>query len=222
MLCLPSFRDKDLNAVAPWWPLICIAVNLITLAVLYRIVKKEGRNLRSLLGERKGASSRRKDIPIAIALMLVLGLGGLWGFSTLIYGRMPVDGIQPLPVWAALIVLIFLPLSVVLSELPLYLGYCAAGIRETAGKSRLAIIYPLFFYALQHSFIPLLFDVRHMVSRFLIFVPLLIMIGIWYERKRDLLPLMIGHGVLDLFTGIQLLIVSLDPSIYDMMRSAAG
>jgi hypothetical protein len=52
------------------------------------------------------------------------------------------------------------------------------------------------------------------------FIPLLVMIGIWYSRKKDLLPLMTGHGVLDLLTGIQLLVVALYPSVYEMMLSS--
>jgi hypothetical protein len=131
---------------------------------------------------------------------------------------MPVTNTQPLPIWAAIIVVILLPVTIVFSEIPFYLGYCAPRINKISNNEVFSIVYPLFFYALQHSFMPSIFDFKHMLSRFLMFIPLLIFIGIWYNRKRDLLPLIAGHGLLDVFTGIQLLIVSLNPSIYEMMR----
>ncbi len=150
--------------------------------------------------------------------MVLLGIGGLVGISWLVYGYMPVTTTQPLPVWAAILVIILFPATVMFAEIPLYLGYCAPLIKEKTNNEVFAIVYPLFFYALQHSFMPLIFDFKHMLSRFLMFIPLLIFIGIWYYKKRDLLPLIAGHGLLDVFTGIQLLIVSLYPSIFEMMR----
>lgn len=52
------------------------------------------------------------------------------------------------------------------------------------------------------------------------FIFLLIIIGMWYARKKDLVPLMTCHGVMDLLTGIQLLVVALLPSVFGMMNTS--
>jgi hypothetical protein len=46
----------------------------------------------------------------------------------------------------------------------------------------------------------------------------MIVIGILYNRRRNLIPLMIGHGILDLATSIQILIVSISPTIFDTIQ----
>lgn len=219
LVTLPPFRGKNLRDVSRWWALLCIVVNIITIIILFILTKRDGKNFIDLLNH-NAHKKMLKEILIAVPMMLLLGIGGLWGFSYLVYGYMPVTNTQPLPIWAAILVLLLLPVTIVFAEMPLYLGYCAPKIKNITKNEVLSIVYPLFFYALQHSFIPLIFDYNHILSRFLVFIPLLIMIGIWYYKKTDLLPLIIGHGLLDTITGIQLLMVSIYPSIFEMMHSA--
>ncbi|NMC55902.1 MAG: hypothetical protein GYA50_01595 [Eubacteriaceae bacterium] len=57
-----------------------------------------------------------------------------------------------------------------------------------------------------------------MLFRFLSFLPLLLILGIIYNKNRKLQPLMIGHGVMDLATGTQILILSIYPAFYEMMQ----
>ena len=220
LVLLPPFKGQSLAQVSCWWALLCIVVNIITIIVLYILTRHEGKNFRDLINHNPHQSKTLKEIFIAAPMMLILGIAGLWGFSFLVYGYMPVTNTQPLPIWAAILALILLPITVVYAEMPLYLGYCAPKIKEISKNETFSIIYPLFFYALQHSFIPLIFDYKHILSRFLVFVPLLIMIGIWYHKRKDLVPLMVGHGILDTTTGIQLLMVSLYPSFYEMISPA--
>ncbi len=219
LLTFPSFHGKNLQELSMWWPLVCIGVNLVTILFLVVRIRSEGTSFRELIYYHPDKKKMRKEILTATPLMLVLGIGGLMGFSWLVYGYMPVTNSQPLPIWAAILVVILLPITIVFSEIPFYLGYCAPRIQKITKNEFFAIVYPLFFYALQHSFMPLLFDYKHILSRFIMFIPLLIMIGIWFHRKKTLLPLMAGHGLLDVFTGIQLLMVALFPSIFEMMNS---
>ena len=219
LLHVPAFRGMSLNDISMWWPLLCIAVNLLTISVLVFLTKREGKNFRHLFNHEKNRKKTRKALLAVIPIMLVLGIGGLTGFSWLIYGYMPVSTIHPLPLWAAIVVVIFLPVTIVFSEIPLYLGYCTPRIKELTKNELFSVVYPLFFYALQHSFMPLIFDFKHMFSRFIMFIPLLIMMGLWYSRKKDLIPLMTGHGILDVLTGLQILMVSMYPLVYEMMLS---
>jgi len=219
-LSLPVFRGSNLMDISAWWPLLCIAVNVVTIVFLLVSLRQEGKKFRDLINHRQDQKRTTREILTATPIMLILGIGGLMGISWLVYGYMPVTNTQPLPVWAAIVVVILLPLTIVFAEIPFYLGYCAPRIHRVTGNKAFAIVYPLFFYALQHSFMPLLFDFKHILSRFLMFIPLLVMIGVWYSKRKDLVPLMAGHGVLDLLTGIQLLVVALYPSVYEMMNNS--
>ena len=80
-----------------------------------------------------------------------------------------------------------------------------------------SLLIPAFFFALQHSFIPTLFDVRYIIYRFLSFLPLTIILCHNYYKKRNPLPIMIGHAVIDVFTVAQILMTSAIPGFYEMM-----
>lgn len=218
-LWLSQGNQDGLLETAKWWPLSFIVVNLITFVLVKSQLKKEGKSFSSLISDHYKSKLKLKEIIWVIPLMLVLGMGGLVGFSLIINGHLPTATLQPLPLWTAIIILVFLPLSVMFTELPFYLGYCAPRLKQRSALPVFSIVYPLFFFALQHSFIPLLWDIQHIVTRFLVFVPLLIFIGIRYAKNHDLRVMMIGHGILDLFTAIQLLVVSIDPAIYEIMIS---
>ena len=151
--------------------------------------------------------------------MISLGIGGMYGFGFMIYGYVPVIMVQPIPLWLAIVNTILLPLTIVFAELPLYFGYSLNKIEEITGNKILSIIYPMFFYALQHSFIPLIFDWKYILFRFLSFLPLMLTLGIIYYKKRNLKPLMIGHAVLDLATGVQILATSISPALFELMKS---
>jgi hypothetical protein len=182
------------------------------------ICKREGTTYKKLIGYQKGQVKPKYTLLI-IMLMLLLGVGGMYGFGFAIYGYVPVTMVQPIPVWVAIINAVFLPLTTVFAELPLYFGYALNKIEETTGNKILSILYPMFFYALQHSFIPLIYDWEHILFRFLSFLPLMLVLGIIYYKKRKLAALMIGHSVLDLATGLQILMTSISPAIYEMMKT---
>lgn len=218
MLVIPPFRSENLEGVSKWWALVCIAVNLVTIATLMILIRRDGRKFRDIVGHVPGRLV--KDVAIAVPVMLLLGMGGLMGFSWLVYGYMPVTSIQPVPLWAAITIICLLPVTIVFAEIPFYIGYCVPALQKKTGNKLIAYSVPLFFFALQHSFMPLLFDYRHILSRFLIFIPLLIFMGIWSHRRKDILPLMIGHGILDTAAAVQILIVSTNPAFFEMISPA--
>ncbi|HSP46883.1 MAG TPA: hypothetical protein VLN47_02255 [Clostridiaceae bacterium] len=218
-LLLVQLSGQSLIEASQWWSILCTACNLVTIAVLALVCRKEGTTFRSLLGFDKDPSTWRHTLKM-VGLMLLLGIGGMYGFGFLIYGYIPVVMVQPIPVPLAALNLLLLPLTIVLAEFPLYFGYSLNGIDRITGNKWLAIGYPMFFYALQHSFIPLLFEGQHILFRFLSFLPLLFVLGLLYYKERRLRSLMMGHAVLDLATGAQILMTSLFPAVYLLMKSA--
>jgi hypothetical protein len=210
--------NQSLEQASKWWSIICTVCNIITIVVLILICKSEGYTYKKLIGYQNGQGNLKYTLLIVV-LMLLLGMGGMYGFGFIIYGYVPVTMIQPIPVWFALINVILLPLTVVFAELPLYFGYALNGIEKITGNRLLSIAYPMFFYALQHSFIPLLLDWKHILFRFLSFLPLMFVLGVIYYKRRKLQLLMIGHAILDLATGIQILMTSISPALFEMMKA---
>ena len=78
------------------------------------------------------------------------------------------DMVSPIPLWTAIINIPLLPITTALAEDGLYLG---CGVNQINNRY-LKIIIPGFFFALQHSFIPLLLDIKFIGYRFFSFLPL--------------------------------------------------
>lgn len=220
-LLLAAITGQSLDESAKWWPVLCIVVNVVTIAALALVSRREGLVYSDLIDYRKGQLGLKRLSIIAVSMMAI-GVGGLVVFGVALFGYVPTTSIQPIPVWLAVAVAVLLPLTVVFAELPLYFGYAYRRIEAKTGSKLLAMSYVVFFYALQHSFIPLLLDSKHMLFRFLSFLPLLVLLAVIYDRRKALAPLMIGHGVLDLATGIQILVSSLFPAAFEVLRQAAG
>lgn len=121
--------------------------------------------------------------------------------------------IEPIALPLAIINLVLLPVTTAIAEEGLYLG---CGVNQIKNKIA-AILVSAFFFALQHSFIPTLLDVRYIIYRFLCFLPLTIIICWHYRKNRNPLPIMIGHAVIDLATAGQILATSAVPGLYEMM-----
>lgn len=213
-----KLTNQTLDQTSKWWSIICTVCNIITIVLLVAICRSEGITYKELIVNQTGRYNM-KYILFIVMLMIVLGMGGMYGFGFLIYGYVPLIMIQPIPIWMAAINVILLPLTVVFAELPLYFGYSLNRIEKFTDNKILSILYPMFFYALQHSFIPLLYDWKYIMYRFLSFLPLMLVLGIIYYRKRELKPLMIGHAILDFATSVQILMISVSPVILQMMKA---
>lgn len=214
---LSVVTSQNLEQASRWWSVLFTIFNLITILILLLIFKYEGTTFQKIINYKKQTTGIGYII-IVVILMIIIGIGGLIGFGFLIYGSLPNMLVKPIPVWVASINIILLPITVVFAELPLYFGYSLKRIEKITGNTYFAIAYTVFFFALQHSFIPLLLDWKYIIFRFISFLPLMIVIGILYNKRRNLIPLMVGHGILDLATSIQILIVSISPTIFDAIQ----
>jgi hypothetical protein len=209
---------KSFEQSSQWWSVVCVICNMVTIILLAIIFKKEGTSYKKIIAYQKGKINLKETVLI-VAIMLILGIGGMYGFGFLIYGYVPVTMAQPIPIWIAAVNIILLPITVVFAELPLYFGYSLKRIEQITDNKCLSVGYPVFFYALQHSFIPLIFDFQHILFRFLSFLPLMIVLGIIYHKTKKLTQLMTGHAVLDIATAVQILIISISPALFEIMKS---
>lgn len=206
--------EKNLDEISNIWSIVASVVNIAIILLLVFITRKNG-GYKKLINYEKGKSTP-KQITKMIFIILFLGMGGMYLAGFLCYGVIPYFApmmIAPIPLWIAIINILILPISTALAEDGLYLG---CGVNQIKNKY-IAIFVPAFFFALQHSFIPTLFDVRYIVYRFLSFLPLTILLCMHYHKHRNPLPIIIGHAVIDVFTVAWILITSAIPDFYEMM-----
>ncbi len=211
--------NKRIDEISSWWSVTDTIVNLLTIAMLIFAARSTGQTFAELIGYKKGQTKVHQVVIVSVVI-LVLGMGGLFLAGFLCYGVIPYAApmiIAPIPVVLAAVNIPLLPITTAFAEDGLYLG---CGVNNIKNKYA-AVLVPAFFYALQHSFIPTLFDVRYILYRFLSFLPLTVILCAYYYKKRDPVPIMIGHAIIDVATAAQIMATSAIPGFYDMMCSMA-
>ena len=203
--------NKSLNDISNWWSIVATIVNVITIIFIVIIAKKIGVSYKKLINYEKGKTNI-KDVILISLLVLLLSSFGMYLAGYICYGVIPYFApmmVSPIPIVLAIINFILLPLTVSFAEDGLYLG---CGVNSFKNKY-LAIIVPAFFYALQHSFIPVLFDYKFMIYRFLSFLPLTIIFCLYYHKKKNPVPIMIAHTIVEIASVVIVLVTSINPSI---------
>ena len=207
--------QKRLDEISNWWTIVATVANVFTIVVLILAAKKNGMSYLELIGYKKGSTKIRQIVIMSI-IILVVGTGGMYLAGFLCYGVLPYSSpmmIAPIPMVLAIVNFLPLPITTALAEDGLYLG---SGVNHIENKM-LAIMVPAFFYALQHCFIPTLFDTKYILYRFLSFLPLTIILCWYYYKKRNPIPVMIGHALIDMMTVSWVLATSINPGLYEMM-----
>ena len=215
-LTVSAVTGKDLSDISNIWSVAASVINILFVLSLVLITRKQG-GYQKLINYEKG-KTRPKQVFAMIGIILLVGMAGMYLAGWICYGVIPYAApmmIAPIPVVPAVINLIVLPVSTALAEDSLYLG---CGVRQFENKFA-AIIVPAFFFALQHSFIPTLPDVRYIIYRFISFLPLTVILCMHYHKHKNPLPIMIGHAVIDVATAGQILATSVIPGFYEMMLS---
>lgn len=207
--------NKELNEISNWWSIIASVVNIATILMLVIVTRNQASNYPELINYQKGKTTA-KQIVIMSVVVVVIGMAGMYLAGYICYGVIPYAApmmIAPVPLWLAVVNIVVLPVSTAFAEEGLYLG---CGVNQI--KNRYAAIFvPAFFFALQHSFIPTLFDIRYITYRFLSFLPLTVILCWYYHKKRNPLPIMVGHAIIDVATVMQIFATSLIPGLYEKM-----
>lgn len=206
---------QELNDISNWWSIVASAVNIVTILIIVLAAKKIKSNYKEIINYEKG-KTKIKQIVLMSIIVLLVGTSGMYLAGFICYGDIPYSApmmIAPLPIILAIINFVVLPLTVSFAEDGLYLG---CGVNQIKNKY-LAIFVPAFFYALQHSFIPTLFDGKFIVYRFLSFLPLTIILCWNYYKKRNPLPIMIGHALIEMASVVMIVVTSASPELYQTM-----
>lgn len=210
-----GITKQKVEDISNWWSVAASIVNVAVLCILFFFTKKNNSSFGELIQYQKGKTKAKQIIGISV-LIFVVGMAGMYMAGFFCYGIIPYMApmmIAPVPVWLAVMNVVILPVTTAFAEDGLYLG---CGVNQIQNKF-LAITVPAFFFALQHSFIPLLFDWKYVMYRFLSFLPLTLILCWYYYKKRNPVPVMVGHALIDVATAVQILATSILPGLYEMM-----
>lgn len=206
---------KQLDQISNWWSVTASIVNIITILLLFLAAKRKGLSYRELIHYQRRKTTVKEIILVSLVILMI-GMAGMYLAGFLCYGVIPYAApmmIAPIPLWMAIINMVILPISTALAEEGLYLG---CGVNQIENKY-VAIVLPAMFFALQHSFIPTLFEWRYILYRFLSFLPLTLLLCWYYHKKRNPLPIMVGHAIIDMATVAQIFATSAIPGLYEKM-----
>lgn len=202
------------QASSAWWPVTATLTNILIVFTLSRLFQREGGSYRDLFHIQR--ETLGKDLLVLVGFLVIAGpvamlpntISAAWLFGN---AQTALDMfVLPLPRWVAVISLVVFPLTVALAELPTYFGYIMPRLKLQTGKGWLALVLCALFLAAQHTTLPLLFDVRFLTWRLVMFIPFAFLIGLMLYWRPRLLPfMMIIHGLMDASIAWMVLAVSL-------------
>ena len=208
-LFLLLFSGKsNWQASAAWWPMAVALADIICLYLLIRWYRNEGKNFFSEF--RIVRKSFWKDLGIVLLTMVIGGpLSVLPNIllSTWLFGNPEATldlFVGSLPLWAVIISGILFPLGQALTEIPMYMRYIAPRLEAKTSnnpglKPWLAVGLTSLFLSLQHITAPLVFDLRFIIWRALMYLPFAIYVGILIRWRPRLLPFIcIIHWLMNL------------------------
>jgi uncharacterized protein len=177
-----------------WWTVYGSLIDIGCLTLMMWFLKKEGKDLKSIIGFSR-MNIKSDVIHAGLLLLILLPLTVLWGslFSFIIYGKVTSPILAgPLPLWGEIYSVMLWPIGWALMEQIIYMGYCLPKLENIFRNKVTAVIIVMFFWALQHTVLPVTLDLEYSFYRFLTVMPMVI-IPIYYLKKRRLVPLILIH-----------------------------
>jgi hypothetical protein len=185
---------------ANWWLLSVTLADLACLFLLVHAFKAEGKSYGDIF--RIDRKTIKGDL-MALMVMTVLvapfaTLPNIW-LGRALFGNADATLemiVRPLPLWVVYLAIISFSIAQGFTELPTYFGYIMPRL-ETQGLNRwLAIFIPSLMLGLQHFAAPLLFDVRFIAWRSLMFIPFALVTGMAIYWRPRVLPYFIVVHIL--------------------------
>jgi hypothetical protein len=196
---------------ARWWTFMAFLANFVSLYLLVRVFKAEGKRYWDIL--RFSRETWKTDllwlfgfsiigIPIAAVVkdpLAVAIFGDAMTPTNMLF--------RPLPTWAFVLSFLF-PLTIWFAELPTYFGYVMPRLEAQLRNGWIAWIIASFFLAAQHMFLPLILDAGYMLWRTGMFLPFAFFTGLVLKFRPRLLPyFVIVHALMDITTVLVYLMI---------------
>ncbi len=196
---------------ARWWTFMAFLANFVSIFLLVRLFRAEGKNFFDIL--RFSKVTWKKDLLWFIGFSIVtMPLAALprEPLAKAIFGDAAIATnmlFRPLPAWAFVLSFLF-PLTIAFAELPTYFGYCMPRLAVQLRNGWVAWIIASFFLATQHMFLPLILNGGFMLWRLGMFLPFALITGLALKIRPSLLPYFVTvHALLDITTVLVYLMI---------------
>ncbi|MFX4273432.1 CPBP family intramembrane glutamic endopeptidase [Propionibacteriaceae bacterium Y1685] len=185
-----------------------VPVDLISIYVVWWLLRRSGRSLGDLTGRFQGRDVAWGLLVLVIGMIALQG-GGFLGNLIAFGGPPPVDNSLPAPpVWLGLWSLLLIPITIAVAEELVYRGFGQKGLQSAIGRWPAMLVVAAFF-GLQHAALSMTSG-EMMLSRVIGTFIAGVAFGIMAMRFRTLWPLIIGHWLLDVLgLGLPMLMWSL-------------
>ena len=164
-----------LQSAAPWWTVYGSLIDIACLISIAFLLRGEGLKISALIDFKREFFWR--DIHMALLLVfifLVVEVIGGTLTGVLIYSGPPPATMGALPLGGALYSLIIWPMLWGFTEQLTYQGYVLPRLQNLNGKTWLTISMIAVGYALHHTALPLVFDLKFILFRAFSSLPLLL------------------------------------------------
>jgi len=189
------------DSAGKWWTVWATLADIGCLAILFKLTRRENIRIYDLFTPHL----RRVLLTGIIFFFIAAPFSAFGSFlgSYLVYGGWHVilpPGVlyaRQLPLWGILYAIVLWPPVWSVTEELTYNGYIAPRL-DTMFKHRwLTVTFIGFFWALQHSFLPLILDWKYIIWRFIVFVPCVLALNLIYLKTRKLQPIILAHYIMD-------------------------
>ena len=199
-----QFHHWSWDAAAKWWTVYGTLVDLGCLALMAAYTRNEGIRMRDLIGRVRLRWGH--DLFLGAGCFLLIFPFFLFaapGASWLFYGSIQPPSFagtltdRALPTWGMIYSFSLWWLIWSTTEEMTYQGYTLSRLEVLFGSRWKAVGIVAFWWALQHSFLPLILDWRYIAWRFFAFLPGVVAFTLIYLRLRRLPPLIVAHWSMD-------------------------
>lgn len=206
-------KPSPLQAAGQWWVVYGTAVDAGCLIGLRFFLRREGLQLRNLLGPVRMRYGRDLWLGLGLyALIFPFFLGASIAARLLIYGSDSAAlthylfHAHRLPLWATIYSLAVWWVIWSPTEEATYQAYVMPRLRALTNRPWAAFVMVMFFFALQHSMLPFFPDWRYLLFRFVMFLPGCALLIAAYLRLRRLAPLIVAHWPMDISAALMTLL----------------
>jgi hypothetical protein len=177
-----------------YWLLSATLTNIVSIAILIILLKRDGIKYFSLF--RFSKQNRLTDFLIFLGLLLIsmpvilipsLSLSNLFWGNTTYYHQVL---FQTIPKCLIYFLLVVFPVSVVFAELPMYFGYIMPKLKNHVKYNWSIFLLPVLFLSLQDCTLPMVFELKFIIFRGIMYLPFSFMLGFALFKRPSLLPYM--------------------------------
>ncbi len=189
-----AFFLTSWNESANYWILAATLTNITSFLILLFLSKKEGISYFSMFSF--DASKRKTDmvwfliiliISVPLAVIPSLAISNLFWGNTEYYHSVL---FQPLNRGLVYFLLLAYPVTTGLSDLVTYFGYIMPRFKNRMKSQWLALALPVLFFSVQHCTLPLVFEVKFIIFRSIMYLLFSFVLGLALFKRPSLLPWM--------------------------------